>query len=201
MSRTSAALCMSHLRCVSSDACTSSRGVSRYTVHHTTEWCSSRRVVLTNESSSLCNSVAHFSSKSHVCLCISCDFYTMQGINGQFSVPNEKISLFQQIISSSHPSFGAISFNYGDTYEEGENREEITTFKRLSVKERQYILTDGLKEHSINWKDYGSALPAEEWHEEVKKLDSTDPTSASPKTILLGTAVSIFIQYILVSYI
>lgn len=68
---------------------------------------------------------------------------------------------------------------------EGDGREDIITFKRLSVKVREYILTDGLRNHNINWKDYGPALPAREWHKEIDALSSDNPDT---RTVLLGNA-------------
>jgi predicted sulfurtransferase len=106
-----------------------------------------------------------------------------QGINGQFSIPTTKLSHFQHIITRAHPSFTSINFNVGDSYEEGESLADITTFKRLSVKVKGFILTDGLSEgHDIDWKDHGRALLAQDWHKEVEAIDKSTTTN----TILLG---------------
>ena len=111
-------------------------------------------------------------------------FSRTQGINGQFSIPLTKLPLFQQIITTAHPSFSSITFNLGATYDEGEQKDAITTFKRLSVKVRKRILTDGLDDHCVDWQNYGEALPAEAWHKEVEELD--DAASTASSTILLG---------------
>lgn len=91
--------------------------------------------------------------------------------------------MFKEIITNAHPAFSSISFNLGDSYEEGECKADIKTFKRLSVKTRQFILTDGLddKHRCLDWKQHGSLLSADRWHKEVEAL-----SAGTTDTILLG---------------
>lgn len=105
------------------------------------------------------------------CLFRGTIYVAPEGINGQFSIPSSKMTTFQDIVKNAHPTFSSIRFNVGDTYMEGGCLADILTFKRLSVKTRQYILTDGLdSDHDINWDDNGEELPAAAWHAEVESL-------------------------------
>lgn len=108
-------------------------------------------------------------------------YLATEGINGQFSIPSSKLSIFKAIVVNGHPSFESIDFNMGDSYLEGHSDEDVLTFKKLSVKVREFILTDGLpKETEIDWEEKRTELTGEQWHNEVKKIGP-----ASNETILL----------------
>ena len=109
--------------------------------------------------------------------------YGAQGINGQFSIPSPELTSFQSVITSAHPSFKAINYNIGGTSDHN------ASFKRLSVKVRQFILTDGLgleDRKFVDWRDSGEELPAEQWHEEVRGAMGGRGRGNASGTILLG---------------
>ena len=106
-----------------------------------------------------------------------------QGINGQFSIPTNKLPIFRQIITGANPAFQYIDFNLGESYEEGFCAEDAITFKKLSINVKKSILTDGLSDgHDLNWHDCGREMTAEEWHRSLEVMEG-----GNQDAILLGT--------------
>lgn len=100
-------------------------------------------------------------------------YVASEGINAQFAVP---IGDSLQLLLETFGKEGCLPF---DSFEEsppnmGEVVDgKVSTFDRLIVRTRDYILRDGITFEGgvtpLDWADSGTELDAEEWHEQLQQ--------------------------------
>ena len=94
-------------------------------------------------------------------------YIAREGINAAMCIPTNLLSSlkgrFEEIDDS---YFNDIPINVGECM----SHNDTTLFKKLLVKSRKQILTDGLLEE-LDWSDCGEELPAGKWHDELEKDD------------------------------
>ena len=92
-------------------------------------------------------------------------YIAREGINAAMCIPTHLLSSlkgrFEEIDDS---YFNDIHINVGECM----SRNDTTLFKKLLVKSRKQILTDGLLDDLV-WGDGGEELPASKWHDELEK--------------------------------
>mmetsp|Transcript_33711 Transcript_33711/g.68535 ORF Transcript_33711/g.68535 Transcript_33711/m.68535 type:complete len:331 (-) Transcript_33711:3462-4454(-) len=100
-------------------------------------------------------------------------YVASEGINAQFSVPvgDQLRSLLQTFGKEGCLPFDAFEQNppnMGDVVDSN-----VSTFDRLIVRTRDYILRDGIPledgDAPLDWSDSGTELDAEDWHEQLQK--------------------------------
>jgi len=91
-----------------------------------------------------------------------------EGYNGAFCVPSESLGDFYGLlVEADAVLFRDLDINVGKTFN-GENTN--MPFKKLVVKQRAAVLTDGLpaEEVAIDFTDAGPEIPPDEWHRELQ---------------------------------
>ena len=100
-------------------------------------------------------------------------YVAKEGINCQFAVP---VGAALQMLLQSFGKEGCLPFdsfekcpaNLGDVVDSS-----VSTFDRLIVRTRDYILRDGITTEDgdvrLDWSDAGVELEAKEWHEQLKQ--------------------------------
>lgn len=77
-------------------------------------------------------------------------------------IPTRALVKTQEILQKTIPNLQGLEFNLGETRANW----DVLPFKKLVVKPRRFVLTDGLPER-YDWNDNGRALSPSEWHEEL----------------------------------
>ena len=104
-----------------------------------------------------------------------------EGFNGQFCVPTSSLVQFFDALSSSDNVFKGIPLNIGDTIDYGVTNVKFP-FKKLIVRTKAKILTDGLPEEvKINWNEAGPELSPADWHAAIEEANKPDS-----KVVILG---------------
>lgn len=98
-----------------------------------------------------------------------------EGINGAFMVPTSRLQEFHSALGFVRGMRGKLAdldFNIGECM----SAEDIASnppFRKLLIKSRPQILTDGLARNmdqaSMDWNDAGPEVSPEQWHQEVEK--------------------------------
>jgi len=100
-------------------------------------------------------------------------YVASEGINAQFAVPvgDQLQSLLHTFSKEGCLPFDAFEQNppnIGDVVDSN-----VSTFDRLIVRTRDYILRDGIPledgDAPLDWSDSGTELDAEDWHEQLQK--------------------------------
>lgn len=118
-------------------------------------------------------------------------YVAKEGINAQLAIPIETFDTtmkkFQEILPS---IFEVNKPNCGNVVSS-----DTTSFKRLIVRTRNFILRDGLEEcdemnnnnKEYDWDDAGVELTPEQWHQELSqsKLQSSSFETSSPPPLLI----------------
>jgi predicted sulfurtransferase len=92
-------------------------------------------------------------------------YVAAEGLNGQLSVPQEALSELQHALAAmrgleslrlnvQHAALGTVSVQSGAPL----------PYRKLVVREKEQILTDGLAEAQLDWQRAGTELEAAEWH-------------------------------------
>jgi predicted sulfurtransferase len=109
-----------------------------------------------------------------------------EGINGQFALPTSLQHEFARSLANIDVVLDGISLNIGETiaYSEGDER---FPFRKLAVRVKKRLLTDGLPDGAYDWNDSGPEITPEVWHSEVSRMSSDPPSSSSdePSALLL----------------
>jgi predicted sulfurtransferase len=107
-------------------------------------------------------STNEIASKTRIALsqipgCKGTVYIANEGVNGALHVPTKSLVQIKNTIENVIPEIGSIHFNIGET----RSSWDVVPFKKLLVKSRPYILTDGLPlSESLDWNDNGHELPA-----------------------------------------
>ena len=86
-----------------------------------------------------------------------------EGINAQLSLPAKNLEKFRELVDS-FAEFKDVPFKYG--------LEEGSSFIKLTIKVRNYIVTDGLPVESYDVSNVGTHLTAEEFNEALQRKDT-----------------------------
>lgn len=86
-------------------------------------------------------------------------YLAREGINGQVAVPCSQLSTLRSALARI-PEMSNVELNIGKVEPAGSGR---GAFRRLVVKQREQVLTDGLK-RPLDWDAAGRELTPEEWH-------------------------------------
>ena len=86
-----------------------------------------------------------------------------EGINGALALNGLHLDSIA-LLFNKVKALDGLHFNIGDTV-------KIEPFKKLLVKARDYILTDGLP-MALNWDDAGVELNSHEWHSAITSDES-----------------------------
>lgn len=112
-----------------------------------------------------------------------------EGFNGQFALPSndDTLQVFQSTLESvSHNIFNKIDFNIGDNIN-FENKLHLFPYKKLIVRKKNEILTDGIDGDHLDWSDAGIELKPHEWHEVL--LQDNNCSSNNNDSILASKIV------------
>jgi len=87
-----------------------------------------------------------------------------EGINGALHLQTSYLVDLKNTLGNLDSKFKDIHFNIGDTI----SSDSIKPFKKLLIKARPRILTDGLK-NDLVWNDNGIELSAADWHASIQE--------------------------------
>ena len=94
-----------------------------------------------------------------------------EGYNAQLAVPALALQhLLHGLESSNSTIFKDIDINIGPTIDYSLPNSALFPFKRLVVREKKSILTDGLNA-PLDWNLAGPEMPADQWHNAVSSTD------------------------------
>lgn len=96
--------------------------------------------------------------------------FAKEGFNGQLCIPTVKLSSFVRSLRSTNSIFLDIPdlINYGTTHNYDLRSTIPYPYKRLIIRTKQNILTDGLPDsvaNDLDWNDGGEEVEPEVWHE------------------------------------
>lgn len=83
-----------------------------------------------------------------------------EGINAQVSIPEPQLELFKAIINSLD-LFKGIEFKFGA-------KKSKVSFYKLTIKVKEQIVADGLRENTFDLKNIGKKLSAKEWNSKME---------------------------------
>eukprot|EP01041_Mallomonas_annulata_P008858 gene8858-18353_t len=89
-----------------------------------------------------------------------------EGVNGQFAVPSMKLDEFRGILGQLHVELHGVDLNIGRTVHVSD--ESQLPFRKLLIKTRKQVLTDGLPE-KLDLNDAGPEVDAQNWHNELSQ--------------------------------
>eukprot|EP01037_Dinobryon_pediforme_P042466 gene42466-52852_t len=98
-----------------------------------------------------------------------------EGVNGQFCLPVAWKDAFPHLLREVDDDlFAPVALNFGIPFTAGRYKARSFPFKKLLIKRRREVLTDGIDE-SLDWDDAGPELSPADWHAELvakRHLDS-----------------------------
>lgn len=106
-----------------------------------------------------------------------------EGVNAQMMVPKLLVDVLPELLSQIDANiFRDVNINVGQTIDY-ETSDIPFPFKRLIVREKHQILTDGLlfadESAALDWNDAGPEVPPAQWHQELRRLRNADDTSST----------------------
>lgn len=108
-----------------------------------------------------------------------------EGINGQFCLPVAWKDAFPQLLREVDDDlFAPVQLNFGLPFTAGHYKARSFPFKKLLVKRRKEVLTDGIDE-ALDWDDAGPELPPADWHDELVAKQRLDHLHHEEAPILL----------------
>ncbi len=116
-----------------------------------------------------------------------------EGFNGQFALPSndDTLQVFQSTLESvSHNIFNKIDFNIGDTIN-FENQLHLFPYKKLIVRKKNEILTDGIDGDHLDWSDAGNELKPHEWHEVLLQDNNNNNNNNNNYNSILASKIVI----------
>ena len=97
-----------------------------------------------------------------------------EGYNGAFCVPSKHLaSFYQALVDTDSTLFQDLDLNIGECFDS-----TTLPFKKLVVKQKKAVLTDGLPENvvaELDFTDAGPELAPEAWHLELKQQQQQQP--------------------------
>ena len=87
--------------------------------------------------------------------CFGTLYIAQEGVNSALHLPTCALIQTKAALEATIPNLGELRFNLGET----RSNWDVAPFKKLLVKPRQFVLTDGLPER-LNWSDSGHDLSA-----------------------------------------
>lgn len=106
-----------------------------------------------------------------------------EGVNGAVACPDTNVeTLRNSLIQADISTFEGIDFNIGQRLNYNNGSETMPfPFKKLVVRKKKSILTDGLGDESMsmNWNDCGEDVDAKKWHEYLEYMSNSGSSSSS----------------------
>lgn len=113
-----------------------------------------------------------------------------EGYNAQVALPVSALeNLSGHLRRVSELVYGGVSINIGQTIDYSLPSSPPFPFKKLVVRRKKAILTDGM-DSVLDWESPGPELTAEQWHQAV--LHSTSASQTATKApVILGTVINV----------
>jgi hypothetical protein len=126
--------------------------------------------------------------------------FSNEGFNGQFSLSEKIVLDFKQaLLEIDNNVFNNVDINIGDTINY-ENTNITFPYKKLIVRRKNSILTDGLNE-VLNWDDGGEELLPNDWHEKLKtSISNIENEDNSMKPIIIGKLFLLILFIFLITF-
>lgn len=108
-----------------------------------------------------------------------------EGVNGQFCLPVAWKDTFPHLLREVDDElFAPVELNFGLPFTAGHYKARSFPFKKLLIKRRKEVLTDGIDE-SLDWDDAGPELAPADWHAELVAKRHSDQNQNNDAPILL----------------